>query len=483
MHARETTHKDVLTAVADLVGVDSPASAAELVTAVRKVPPPDAARWIVAVDGLDAAATGADRRQIAATLTDLAALPGFRVAVATRPMQAQNKVAPGALLPALGVRRVDDPALVDLDSDLYFDRDALESVTGALLAQGEAEHPGPPGHAWSAYRTDPQLRHRLAQVIAERSGRKFLVAVLATGLLSRDRDPVDPAAADFDPASIPSGIGEALDRYLDRLPEAEAARLAGLLTALAYSCGPGINGQLWLRFAAALGYPATQVDLDVLRGSPSADFLLQSVPEATGPVTALFHQALTDELRGRRPHPPSDKSALLRILSEDIAAHGWDGVDLYWNRYAADHAAAAGKLHELIEDVGFLGVADLNRLLPHLPDDPGGQPWPIAIVLRQVGARADPLPPARRRRLLALTAAHHGMHEITTRLATGCTDGVTPVLAHRFGPHTASSPAAPARWPRCRSAPPATATSSSPPESTPPCGSGTPAPAPRSAPR
>jgi hypothetical protein len=75
------------------------------------------------------------------------------------------------------------------------------------------------------------------------------------------------------------------------------------------------------------------------------------------------------------------------------------------------------------------------------------------------------------------------MHEITTRLATGCTDGVTPVLAHRFGPHTASSPAAPARWPRCRSAPPATATSSSPPESTPPCGSGTPAPAPRSAPR
>ena len=53
-------------------------------------------------------------------------------------------------------------------------------------------------------------------------------------------------------------------------------------------------------FAATLGYPGEVVDLDWLRASTAADYLLQTLCVEGGPVTRLFHQALTDELLGRR---------------------------------------------------------------------------------------------------------------------------------------------------------------------------------------
>ena len=47
----------------------------------------------------------------------------------------------------------------------------------------------------------------------------------------------DPAATAFDPAGIPSGVGEALSKYLDRLPNQRQERDRELLTALAYARG------------------------------------------------------------------------------------------------------------------------------------------------------------------------------------------------------------------------------------------------------
>ena len=73
-----------------------------------------------------------------------------------------------------------------------------------------------------------------------------------------------------------------------------------------------------LAFAAALGYEARITDLDAMRRSPTADYLLQTATteRGTGPVTRLFHQALTDELTGlgnRSAFYDALQSALKRV--------------------------------------------------------------------------------------------------------------------------------------------------------------------------
>ena len=217
------------------------------------------------MDALDEATSDHDRRQIAEALAELAVLPWLRVAVATRTMAVGSPFAPGGLLPSLGVTTGDDHSLVDLDRDLYFDLEGLRQFAAALLAQDGMDRPGPPGAAWTQYRARHGVCDRLAAVIAERAGRNFLVVAMAAVPLSMARTITDPAAKGFDPAGIPSGIGEALSKYLDRLPEPRREHDRGLLTALAYARGAGLDDSSWLAFGAALGYDASVADLDALR--------------------------------------------------------------------------------------------------------------------------------------------------------------------------------------------------------------------------
>ena len=228
-HARAATIGDFLTALADLTGVDPPASADELVagladTAGQRLVP-------VVLDALDEAASDHDRRQIAEALAELAVLPWLRVAVATRAMAAGSPFVPGGLLPALGVTARDDGNLVDLDSDTYFDLEDVRQFAAALLTQEGMDHPGPPGAAWAQYRARHEVCARLAAVIAQRAGQNFLVAAMAAVPLSTARTMTDPAAKGFDPAGIASGVGEALGKYLDRLPDQWRERDRGLFTA------------------------------------------------------------------------------------------------------------------------------------------------------------------------------------------------------------------------------------------------------------
>src|SRR5262249_8485894 len=154
--------------------------------------------------------------------------------------------------------------------------ESLRQFAGALLAQDGMDRPGPPGAAWVQYRAQHRVCERLAAVIAERAGRNFLVAAMAAVPLSTARTMTDPAAKGFDLAVVPSGVGEALSKYLDRLPDQRRARDRELLTSLAYARGTGLDDADWLAFAAALGYSASVADLDALRRSAAADFLLQT---------------------------------------------------------------------------------------------------------------------------------------------------------------------------------------------------------------
>ena len=413
-HARDAVHADLLAALAELFGF----AFDEL---------PDDAAATVVVDALDEAASANDRRQMTETLTELASLPDVRVAVSTRPLAAGDRFARGGLLPALGATSADSAALVDLDTDRYFEADGLRQFAAAVLTQHEARRPRPYGAAWSAYRADPALCDRLATMVAARAGRNYLVAAMAAMPLSTSEAPVDFAAG-FGPDDIPGGVGEALARFLD---DAETA-VRGVLTALAYARGNGVDDRTWLAFAAALGYPTTVADLDRLRTSAAADYLLQTVPDDDGPVTRLFHQALAEELLSHR-HQPSDERKLLDVLRP---GDGWSGGGRYAQTYAADHAAAAKQLFALLEDAHFLVHADLDRLSSLLPLEPEATREPIAVVLRQAADRARALPPARRARLLALTAAHLGLPDLSRRLAAAGDEPFVPVWAHSLGrPH------------------------------------------------
>ncbi len=418
-HARDATIGDFLTALADLTGIDTPASADELVASLADLP--GQSPTPVVVDALDEAASEQDRRHITEVLAELAVLPWLRVAVATRTMAAGNPFAPGGLLSDLGVATCDDHSLIDLDSDIYFDLEGLYQFAGALLAQDGMDHPGPPGAAWTQYRARPPVCDRLAAVIAERAGRNFLVAAMAAVPLSTARTMTDPAAQGFDPASIPSGVGEGLSKYLDRLPEQRRERDRELLTALAYARGAGLDDPAWLAFAAALGYDASVADLDALRRSPAADFLLQTTTTEPGarPVTRLFHQALTDELLAPR-HQPTDESALLDMLLGQAEHTSWQ--DRYPREHAAEHAAAAGRLDQLLNDPLYLIAADPARLVPHLDGARSVPARATAAVYRQSAHLLTRLDPPMRASQLELTAHHLGCRSLAARIADAAPD-------------------------------------------------------------
>ena len=418
-HARAATIGDFLTALADLTGIDTPASADELVTTLAALPgqPPVP----VVVDALDEAASDRDRRQITEALAELAVLPGLRVAVATRTMTVGNPFAPGGLLCSLGVTARDDHNLIDLDSDTYFDLEGLLQFAAALLAQDGMEHPGPPGAAWTQYRARHGVCDRLAGVIAQRAGRNFLVAAMAAVPLSTARTMTDSATKGFDRAGIPSGVGEALSKYLDRLPDQRRERDRGLLTALAYARGAGLDDPAWLAFAAALGYDARVADLDALRRSPAADYLLQTTTTEPGarPVTRLFHQALTDELLASR-HQPSDESVLLGMLLGQAEHIGWQ--DRYLREHVAEHAAAAGRLDQLLEDPLFLITVDPARLVPHLDAARSVPARAAAAVYRQSAHQLALLDRPARASQLELTAHHLGCRGLAARIASAAPD-------------------------------------------------------------
>ena len=82
-HARAATIGNFLAALARLVGVDTPATADNLVASLAALP--GQRLVLVAVDALDEAASDLDRQLIAEALAELAVLPGLRVVVAIYP--------------------------------------------------------------------------------------------------------------------------------------------------------------------------------------------------------------------------------------------------------------------------------------------------------------------------------------------------------------------------------------------------------------
>ena len=356
-HARRAVVGDLVEAVAAACGLNTPSSWQELAATLAALETQDV--LVVAVDALDEAASNYDRAQLRQALRELARLDWLRVAVATRRLSAGDPYRPGTHLYGLGVTAgPTSRSLVDLDADKFFAAEDLTAYASALLAQDGFTRPGPRGGAWERYRQDKELCTRLAQLVAARAGRNYLVVGIAAFHLAEDERVVDPASALFDPSVVPSGIGEALSRYLSSLPAEGGHQVVGLLTALAYARGPGLDDQRWLAFTWALGYEDVKAaDLAGLRSSAAADYLLQTSPEPGESVSRLFHQALADELMtGRDQH--SDEARLVQLLRNEGGDRGWLASSAYARKYAPSHAIDSGMLHRLVGEPDFLVAVD-----------------------------------------------------------------------------------------------------------------------------
>lgn len=374
-HAAHATVAAFREALADLAGLTGDAEEITIVDEIRAM----GAHGVVPVlvDALDEAETSYERSQIAGLIKELADLPGLRLVVATRPQTTGDRLAPPSLLRSLGVTSADSDILVDLDIDCYFRPAELAEFADVLLARNSGS-PGT-GKAGTEYGKDKALRSRVAAAIADRAGRNYLVADLAASALSADDSVVDPASAGYDPVQIPGAIGEALDKYLRRMPADSESRIRGLLTALAYARGEGLDDDLWLRFTKELSHSAAPADLETLRHTSVADFLSQSRSGAA-PVTTLFHQALREELLRARPDRASDEQKITKLLLGGMpampgGAANWSNAHPYTLRHLSSHARAAGDggflLDRLLRDAGYLCAAEPGPLLEALADYAG----------------------------------------------------------------------------------------------------------------
>jgi WD40 repeat protein len=427
--ARGATVADLIDAVAAAIGVPTPQGIDGL---LRSLESDGSGRLFVMVDALDEASTFGEAHEMAALITDLSRFPWVRTVVATRALAAGNRFEQGSLLNRLFVFGPSAGNLIDLDVTPYYDSVALTAFTAAVLSQDGADYPGPVGCAWAEYRANTIVRDRLADLIAHRADRNFLVAAITATTLSTQDSVVDPSAPDFDSNALPASIGEALEKYLDSLSDDYRPRIKGLLTAIAYARGAGITDRRWIRFAAALGYHADQALLDSLRESAAADYLLQLTDEIGERIVRLFHQALVDQLTIGRPK--ADHKAVLNALLEDVqAAGGWDKADDYARAYTAEHATSAGELARILGDPQFVAYADVPRLITVLGSAELDRLPAIALLIIQEGPRLARLPCGARLALLAIAATHLGLLVIRDNLLARGAQVSHPLWAHPLG--------------------------------------------------
>ena len=147
-----------------------------------------------------------------------------------------------------------------------------------------------------------------------------------------------------------------MDHYLaDVGDQKEQDRVEDLLRPLAYARGDGLpldDAGLWPRLATALARPGRSYSADDVATllDTAADYLVETVVTGQAAYYRLYHQALSDRLRGeRRPHIPRPVSAaqtIYQCLLGTVAGHpdgarNWPAAHPYLQGELAGHAADA----------------------------------------------------------------------------------------------------------------------------------------------
>ncbi|MEU8530115.1 caspase family protein [Streptomyces sp. NPDC048629] len=359
----------------------------------------------VLVDALDEAGTAGDSgeglRIAREFLQPLASLPSVRLVVGTR----------RPLIGALG-RAVE---VIDLDSDAYTTPDDVAAYALKLL-RGEGDP-----DSLSPYKDRPEEARAVAEGVARRAVRSFLVARMTASALVQGQIEVDTAVPGWE-ASLPGDAKEAFAAYLARFGP-ERPTVERLLRPLAYAQGVGLPwSTLWAPLAEALsGIPCAQDDLRRLHEHAGAYVVETPTPDGAS-VFRLFHETMAEYLRGQGPDEEAHRSiaeALTATVRWDsrTGVRDWPAAHPYVLDHLSSHAAAGGCLDALLDDPEYLvhaAPAELLRALEEVRTGAGRLRRAVYRASAEAHASADP---AVRRNVLSVDAARYGQRELALELA------------------------------------------------------------------
>ncbi|MFI5532105.1 NACHT and WD repeat domain-containing protein [Kitasatospora sp. NPDC051853] len=265
-------------------------------------------------------------------------------------------------------------------------------------------------------------------------------------------------------------LGRAVPRDLPELLELDLRRhtdqphLRPVLTALAFAQGRGTPEGVLAHAAAAFtadGAPLPLPELYALLDGVARFYLRRDIDGDGTTLYRLFHEGLADWLRqSAGPAADDDPSGahatghgeadrLLDKLLDCVPRNPaglprWQHAAGYLLRHTAQHAVDAGRLDELLDDVGYLQHADPHTLAEALPHVHSPQAQLDAAVYRASWGVHHGLPPAARRQVLALDAARlrdvalqrrlPGDADWTVHWATG--SQISPALVRTLTGHT-----------------------------------------------
>lgn len=304
----------------------------------------------VVIDSLDEAGPAGDKaeaRRIAwDLLRHLATVPCVRLVIGAR----------RELLLHLG----DRVPVIDLDSIEYSeDTSTTEYVERILTDVG------------SPYESDHPTARVIAEGVAQRADRCFLVARMTASALRRGEriDITVPGWA----RQLPSDAGGAFEAYLARLPNDRRVTAIPLLTTLAFGEGHGVpRTGVWTHVASRIsGTTLTESDVDTLLDEDSS--YLTAVDVGGRKYFRLYHQELADHLKTRalryrdlRGIQECFVGTLLELVpkAQGTDERDWPRAHPYIRDHLATHAAAAGLIDDLVEDPAFVLTAAAPGLVP-----------------------------------------------------------------------------------------------------------------------
>lgn len=352
MYAQNLTNSEVLGGLAAAAGL-KPATVGAFLDALEARNAASGRPFTVLIDALDEAATPDTLcSQIIRPLIEHSQ-GRIRLLLGTRPY----------LLESLGIHTDDQDRVIDLDSPLHADEEALLAYTMRNLLQSRRTSP----YRGLDYR-DAYLLRETARAVAEAAGASFLVARFAAyTLASADTVVTDPFDRHWR-AGLPRHAGQAMRDDLNRRLGPHAQRAADLLRPLAYAEGQGLPWEdIWAPLASAIsGRPYTDADLLWLRHH-AGSYVVEAT-EGGRSAYRLYHQALTEHLRedtdATAVHAAFVDTLTDRVPYRGDATRDWSRAHPYTLNYLATHAAAADRIDDILQDTEYLVHATPHGLTP-----------------------------------------------------------------------------------------------------------------------
>ncbi|MET9735658.1 NACHT domain-containing protein [Streptomyces sp. NPDC006458] len=308
-------------------------------------------------DGLDEAAAGHSFDIARGLLNPLAALPGVRVVVATRPNARRSL--PGELRAETLLDVLHCTTVMELDRKDETEQSIARHVE-RLLAE---EH--------SPYRLPHLERQRaaVARQIAAGSNGLFLVATLWARRVAERPVPSEPERLREELREGTSVLDSLLAEELLRLDPQDTARTRDFMTALALAQGVGLpQPRVWLAMTNAVRAQGSreygQEDLrDVIRRATGVT--ITKDVESGEEVHRLHHPSFGAHLLGDEPRRRGMHRAVHRALTPRTG-EDWRTAEPYVRHHLTAHAALGGDdlLEELVRDCHFLVAAAPDVLEP-----------------------------------------------------------------------------------------------------------------------